>query len=174
VWEATSFPDSDTADYFSDVGGALYRRSLYTFWKRLATMPNMDAFDAPTREASCTRRQRTNTPLQALVTMNDVQWLEAARRLAENLLHEPGTDDDARLNRLAQLLLARAWKPAEKAILLQKLAEFRTTYTGDPAAAASLIEVGDSRPDRTLPRPDVAAWMLVASIALNLDATINK
>jgi hypothetical protein len=97
----------------------------------MATMPNMDAFDAPTRDMSCTRRQRTNTPVQALVTMNDVQWLEAARHLAENLVELPA-DDDARLKRLGQLVLAREWKPEEKTVLANQLEKFRATYASDP------------------------------------------
>jgi len=97
VWEAGGFPSSDTTSYKQDHGEALYRRSLYTFWKRMATMPNMDTFDAPVRDAACTRRQRTNTPLQALVVMNDPQWLEAARRLGERVDARCGYRRPARL-----------------------------------------------------------------------------
>ena len=82
VWEQVSYPTSDTLHYVQEHGDALYRRSMYTYWKRMASPPNMDAFDAPVRDVVCTRRQRTDTPLQALVTMNDVQWVEAARALA--------------------------------------------------------------------------------------------
>ena len=71
VWESVGYPTSDTTHYTQDHGDALYRRSLYTYWKRMAMPPDMDAFDAPTRDTVCTRRQRTDTPLQALVTMND-------------------------------------------------------------------------------------------------------
>src|SRR5260221_1283099 len=83
VWEAGSHQGSDTKAYTQDHGEALYRRSLYTFWKRMATMPDMDALDVPVRDATCTRRQRTDTPLQALVLMNDPQWLETSRLLAD-------------------------------------------------------------------------------------------
>jgi hypothetical protein len=173
VWEAGGFPSSDTTSYKQDHGEALYRRSLYTFWKRMATMPNMDTFDAPVRDAACTRRQRTNTPLQALVVMNDPQWLEAARRLAERVLtHDVATD--ARLDYLAELLLARPWHPQEKVILERMLAEFDTVYARDAAAAAKLIAVGESKADPHIPAPQLAPWMLVASAALNLDATVNK
>ncbi len=174
VWEAGGYPSSNTTTYVQDKGDSLYRRSLYTFWKRMAPMANMDVFDAATRDTACTRRQRTNTPLQALTTMNDVQWLEASRRLAENLVGETATDDDSRLDHLARLVLARAWQPAEKTILLKKLSEFRTTYTADPVAAKELIQIGDSSLKPSLSPVEVAAWMLVASTALNLDATLNK
>ena len=173
VWEAGGFPSSDTTTYKQDHGEALYRRSLYTFWKRMATMPDMDTFDAPVRDAACTRRQRTNTPLQALVVMNDPQWLEAARRLAERVLtHDTATD--ARLEYLGELLLARPWRPQEKLVLERMLGELEVVYARDAAAAARLIAVGESKPDPHIPAPKLAPWMLVASAALNLDATVNK
>ncbi len=90
LWEQVSYPVSDTVHYEQDHGEALYRRSMYTYWKRMAILPDMDAFDAPMRDVVCTRRQRTDTPLQALVTMNDVQWVEAARALAERVIQQGG------------------------------------------------------------------------------------
>jgi mono/diheme cytochrome c family protein len=174
VWEAGGYPSSNTTKYVQDTGESLYRRSLYSFWKRMATLPNLDAFDAPTRDTSCTRRQRTNTPIQALVTMNDVQWLEASRRLAENLLGDSSANDEGRLNQLSRLLLARDWAPAEKSVLEKELTQFRATYSADPAAAKKLIGVGESCINSSRPPEEIAAWMLVASSALNLDATLNK
>ena len=173
VWEAGGYPSSDTTIYDQDHGDALYRRSLYTFWKRMATMPNMDAFDDPGRDVTCTRRQRTNTPLQALVAMNDPQWLEAARRLAERVVQRDPTAGQ-RLDDIARLLLARPWQPREKQILSGALEKFSAVYARDPAAARELIAVGESRPNPGLPANEVAAWMLVASTAFNLDATLNK
>ena len=174
VWEAGGYPTSNTTAYVQDTGPALYRRSLYSFWKRMATMPNLDAFDAPTRDTSCTRRQRTNTPVQALVTMNDVQWLEASRRMAEKLLDESAENDEVRLNRLSRLVLARDWSTAEKSILVEQLGKFRSTYASDREAAKALINVGESCLNSTQPPEEVAAWMLVANSVLNLDATFNK
>jgi hypothetical protein len=174
VWENGGYPTSNTTQYVQDTGESLHRRSLYTFWKRMAPMANMDVFDAPSRDAACTRRPRTNTPLQALATLNDVQWLEAARRLAENLVGTSPGDDESRLTRLAQLVLTRAWAPAEQAILRKQLAAFRAVYRSDPGGARRLIAIGDAPPAPALDPAEVAAWMLVASTVLNLDAALNK
>lgn len=173
IWEAGTPPTSNTSVYVQDHGEALYRRSLYTFWKRMATMPNMDTFDAPVRDTACTRRQRTTTPLQALVTLNDVQWLEAARQLAERLLRAPGGDDE-RLDQLGRILLARPWDGEEKAVLASALGKFRATYAHDAGSARRLLAIGESPVDPALPPGELAAWMLVASTAENLDATLNK
>jgi mono/diheme cytochrome c family protein len=171
-WDG-SHDASNTRKYVQDHGDALYRRSLYTFWKRMATMPDMDTFDSPTRDAACTRRQRTDTPLQALVAMNEPLRLEASRKLAERVIHESLTVDD-RLNYLGQVLLARNWSAKEKLVLESALTKFRETYSKDPAAAARLLNVGESKVDKTIPAPELACWMLVSSAALNLDAVVNK
>jgi len=173
VWEAGSHQNSDTKAYVQDHGDSLYRRSLYTFWKRMATMPNMDAFDAPVRDSVCTRRQRTDTPLQALVLMNDPQWLEAARHLAERVMHD-SPDAEVRISALGEILLARQWEPKEKAALEKALAKFQQTYAQDPPAAEKLVAVGESTSDPTLRPDELASWMLVASAAMNLDAVLNK
>jgi len=173
VWEAGSHQNSDTKAYVQDHGDALYRRSLYTFWKRMATMPNMDALDEPVRDAACTRRQRADTPLQALVLMNDPQWLEAARHLAERVIHE-SSNVEGRLNALGEILLARRWEPREKAALERALAKFQSTYAQDEPSAEKLIAVGESKPDMDLHADEVASWMLIASAAMNLDAVLNK
>jgi mono/diheme cytochrome c family protein len=171
-WDG-SHDASNTRKYVQDHGDALYRRSLYTFWKRMATMPDMDTFDSPTRDAACTRRQRTDTPLQALVAMNEPLRLEASRKLAERVIHESLTVDD-RLDYLGQVLLARNWNAKEKLVLESALTKFRETYSKDPAAAARLLNVGESKVDKTIPAPELACWMLVSSAALNLDAVVNK
>ena len=174
IWDG-SHDASNTRKYVQDHGDALYRRSLYTFWKRMATMPDMDTFDSPMRDAACTRRQRTNTPLQALVAMNEPLRLEASRKLAERVIHESSnTDEDARLDYLGWVLLARPWHPKEKAVLQTAFEKFHTTYAKNPAEAAQLLNVGESKVDRTIPAPELAAWMLVSSAALNLDAVMNK
>jgi len=173
VWEAGSHQVSDTKEYAQDHGEALYRRSLYTFWKRMATMPNMDALDVPVRDAACTRRQHTDTPLQALVLMNDPQWLEASRHLAERIMQE-SENADGRLNALGEILLARPWQAREKAALQKALARFEIVYGQDKASAEKLLSVGESKRRTNLPASELASWMLVASAAMNLDEVLNK
>ncbi len=172
IWDG-GHQGSNTRVYVQDHGPALYRRSLYTYWKRMATLPNMDTFDSPVRDISCTRRQRSNTPLQALVLMNDVQWVEAARKLAERTMqHAPETS--ARLDYLAQTLLARSWTDREQAILTRMFEDFENTYAADPAAAQALTQVGESRRMARLKPAELASWTLLASAAMNLDAAVNK
>jgi mono/diheme cytochrome c family protein len=173
VWEAGSHQGSDTRSYTQDHGEALYRRSLYTFWKRMATMPDMDALDVPVRDAACTRRQRTDTPLQALVLMNDPQWLEASRRLAERVIRQ-SSETGTRLDYLGEVLLARAWEPREKLVLENALIKFQSTYAHDLPRAEEILKVGESSRDSTIRPDELASWMLVASAAMNLDAVVNK
>jgi FAD/FMN-containing dehydrogenase len=173
VWETGTLPQSRAHTYVMDHGESLYRRSLYTIWRKSALIPDMDAFDAPNRMASCTRRQRSNTPLQALVTMNDPQWLEAARRLAERVMLKSPTTD-ARLDYLGRLVLGRPWAPDDRAVLVAELGQFRATYAGQTKAATELVEQGESRPNPAIAPTELAPWMLIASTALNLDATLNK
>ncbi len=173
VWEAGSHQVSDTKEYVQDHGDALYRRSLYTFWKRMATMPDMDSLDVPVRDGVCTRRQRTDTPLQALVLMNDPQWLEASRQLAERILRE-SQQTETRMNELGEILLARPWKDKEKAALENALMKFETVYGQDAASAEKLLSVGESKRDTNLSASELASWMLVASAAMNLDEVLNK
>src|ERR1700752_5043615 len=135
IWEEVSYPTSDTLHYVQDHGDALYRRSMYTFVKRMASPPNMDTFDAPMRDVVCTRRQRTDTPLQALETMNDVQWVEAARVLAQRVIHEAGPDPQRRINRMSELLLARDPSAPMAATLETSLQQMQQHYAKDPKAA---------------------------------------
>jgi hypothetical protein len=147
---------------------------MYTYVKRMASPPNMDAFDAPMRDVVCTRRQRTDTPLQALETMNDVQWVEAARVLAQRVIHEAGPDTQQRINRMNELLLARdPWAPMAAA-LETSLQQMQQHYAKDPKAAHCLLEIGEKKRDASIPEPELAAWTMVASEMLNLDETINK
>jgi hypothetical protein len=159
VWEAVAMPESNTHTYKRDGGESLYRRSMYTFWKRSAPPASMDIFNAPSREGCVTRRERTNTPLQALVTLNDIQFIEAARTLAQRTLKEGGADDAAKLDFMARRLLARPLTDAEQAIVTQSLADLVAYYQANPEDAKQLIAVGESKRDETL---DAAAERLSA------------
>jgi len=174
VWEEVSYPTSDTLHYVQEHGDALYRRSLYTYVKRMASPPDMDAFDAPMRDVACTRRQRTDTPLQALVTMNDVQWVEAARELAQRAIHEAGPGANARINRMSEILLAHDAGAEMAALLESSFEQMEKHYAANPKAAHALVEIGEKKPDRSIPEAQLAAWTMVASEMLNLDETVNK
>jgi hypothetical protein len=174
IWEEVSYPSSDTVHYVQEHGDALYRRSMYTYVKRMASPPNMDAFDAPMRDVVCTRRQRTDTPLQALVTMNDVQWVEAARALAQRVIHEAGPNPQQRVNRMSEILLAHDPPAPMAATLEASLQKLQSHYQKDPKAAHDLLQVGEKKRDESIPEPELAAWTMVANEMLNLDQTINK
>jgi len=174
VWEQIGIGGSDTLVYEQQKGDALYRRSMYTYWKRMATMPDMDAFDAPMRDVVCTRRQRTDTPLQALVTMNDVQWVEAARALAERVIKDGGRQPEQRIDLMSQILLAHDPPPRMAAVLENSLEQMQKHYAADPKAARDLVTVGERKSDATIPAPELAAWTMVASEMLNLDEAVNK
>jgi hypothetical protein len=174
VWESVGYPTSDTTKYKQDHGDALYRRSLYTYWKRMAMPPDMDAFDAPTRDTACTRRQRTDTPLQALVTMNDPQWVEASRALAQRLIEQGGKQPEQRIKYLSDLVLSHDPSPQMESVLQQSLSQMQQHYAADPAAARDLVAVGEKPRDPAISPPELAAWTMVVSEVLNLDETLNK
>jgi mono/diheme cytochrome c family protein len=159
--------------YRPDTGENLYRRSLYNYWRRMAPPASLDLFNAPSREVSCVRRDRTNTPLQALVMLNDPQYVEAARILAQHTL-QAGGDDVTRLDAAALRVLCRPLKPAETAILQDSLGKLRAHYVAQPADAAALLGIGDSKSDEKLPKSELAAWTMVCSQLLNLDEVLNK
>jgi hypothetical protein len=174
VWEQVGIGGSDTLNYVQEHKDALYRRSMYTYWKRMALMPDMDAFDAPMRDVVCTRRQRTDTPLQALVTMNDVQWVEAARALAQRVIEQGGKQPEQRIKLMSEILLSRDPPPQMASVLAGSLAQMEKHYTADPKAAHDLIAVGERAADPSIPAPELAAWTMVASEMLNLDETVTK
>ena len=173
IWEPVAFGGSNTKTYVQDHGDALYRRSLYTFWKRTAPAPSISTFDAPSRENLCVVRGRSNTPLQALALMNDVQHFEAARAFAERLLAQPG-DDAQRLALAFRSVTARAPDRTECALLAEALATHRTHYAADPSAAAKILTNGESKAAAAQPAPEIAAWTLVANLILNLDEAVTR
>jgi hypothetical protein len=173
LWEAVSYPSSSTAHYRRDRGRALYRRSLYTFWKRTAPPPALQLLDAPTRETCVVRRLRSNTPTAALVLLNDVQFVEAARGMARRTRRQGGsTQDQVRFAFL--LVTARDPTAAELEILLDLLDRYRQAYRRDPTAAAQLLDVGDLDSDGVRDDVIAAAWTMLASTLLNLAETIHQ
>jgi hypothetical protein len=174
VWEAVAMPGSDTGKYKRDTGEALYRRSMYTFWKRSAPPVTMEVFNAPSRETCTIRRERTNTPLQALVTLNDPTFVEAARNLAQAALKASKGDPKATLDSIAHRVLCRPLRPSETPVLETSLTSLTAHYTQTPADATALISYGESKADPALPPPQLAAWTMIATQVMNLDEVINK
>ncbi|MDV6030531.1 MAG: DUF1553 domain-containing protein [Phycisphaera sp. RhM] len=174
IWEPVGFGSSNTRYYKQDSGDALYRRSLYTFLKRTAPPPFMSSFDAPNREQSCTVRGRSNTPLQALQLMNDIQHVEAARNFAQRILDAEDSKDADRIRRAWRIVTARQPDAEEVRITLESLNRHRDRYRGDADAATQLITYGESPADASIDPSELAAWTLVANLLLNLDEVINK
>jgi hypothetical protein len=160
--------------YVQDKGANLYRRSLYIYRKRTVPHPALTTFDAPSREVCQVKRPRTNTPLQALELLNDVTYVEAARKLAQLMLTEGGGTPEERLTYAFRRATARAPGAEERAALLRGLERYRKTFQADKDAAARLIRHGDSPPDAGLDPAELAAYTAVAGVILNLDETVTK
>lgn len=171
IWEPVGYQDSNTRFYLQDHGPALYRRGIYCFLKRTGPPPFMSNFDGPNREQFCTRRERSNTPLQALQLMNDVQHFEAARSLAERVLAQ-ATADDQRVDLLYRTVLSRRPNSDEIATIKSALQTQRELFDADPEAAKKALSFGESTPRST--SSETAAWTLVANLVLNLDETVNR
>jgi hypothetical protein len=173
IWDVVGLPGGDTRNYVQDTGENLYRRSLYNFWKRMAPPPNLEAFNAPSREVCTVQRERTNTPLQALVTLNDPQFVEAARHLAQDALAAAGHDEVV-VNQMGQRALGRPLSAEESAILLTDRQEYHAYYAAHPEDARALITIGESAPPEGVDAAVLAAWTMVGNQLLNLDETLNK
>lgn len=174
LWEIVGMSGSTTRNYQRDTGDRLYRRSLYTFVKRMAPPASLEIFNAPNREFCVVRRERTNTPLQALVTLNDEQFVEAARALAQQALLRSNPDFEARLSWISQRLLCREFQPREQEIIRASFAQLRAYYDAHAEDADKLIHVGESRPDETLSAMELAAWTMLTNQLMNLDEVLNK
>ena len=171
MWKALAHPASNTKQYVADKGAKLYRRSLYVYWKRTSPHPMMTLFDAPSREASCVRRSRSNTSLQSLGLLNEPQRVEAARSFAQRLLEKHATDD-ARLEAMYQLLACRPPNNVEQEICRKLLASARKSFMADEEAAKKLLSVGEAERNESLAAGDLAAWTQVTSTVLASDAAL--
>ncbi|MFN0207929.1 MAG: PSD1 and planctomycete cytochrome C domain-containing protein [Planctomycetota bacterium] len=173
LWEEVAMPASNTRNFQRDNGQALYRRSLYTYWKRAAPPPSMLTLDAPTREFCITRRTSTNTPLQALVLWNDEQFVEAARKLTEKIVAISGNDTE-KIGRLFQICAGRAPDGPEFELLKSTLAGFRERYRNKQDDAKKLLTVGASPATETTDHTEFASWMMLANAVLSLDITMSR
>jgi hypothetical protein len=174
LWEELSRGETFTAqEYHESTGPDLYRRSMYTFWKRTVPPAQLTTFDAPDREQCVSRRLITNTPLQALVLLNDPTYVEASRVLAQRAIREGGATPQARAAWMFHEATGRRPSAAESRILVELAQRRLEHYRKDAAAAAKLIATGASAPAK-MDAPELAAWTMVASTILNLDETITK
>jgi len=174
IWDAVAYSRSNTRFYRKDQGDALYRRSVYTFWKRTAPPPNMAVFDVPSRENCSVRRERTNTPLQALTLMNDPQYVEAARLLAQRAVSDVDASADERIDYMYRLAFGAEAPSKHQEALLKSFQRFEENFAKRPQDAAKLIEVGDSIPLKSEDAVKLASLTMVASQIMNLDSFINK
>ncbi|MGP0066086.1 MAG: PSD1 and planctomycete cytochrome C domain-containing protein [Isosphaeraceae bacterium] len=170
-WVFLNFP---TREYHPDHGSDQYRRGLYTYWQRTFLHPSLLAFDASTREECVVQRPRSNTPLQALVLLNDPTYVEAARVLAARVIREAGTNPSARLDRAFRLALTRPPRPEESAVLTRLLIKHRRQYQDDPASARDLLAIGDAPPPQSVTPAELAAWTSITRVLLNLHETITR
>lgn len=173
VWDETSVY-GDLRNYKHDGGEGLHRRSLYTVWKRTAAPPTLLLFDAPNRETCLVRRGKTNTPLQALALLNEITFVEAARKLGERMILEGGPDSENRLKLGFRLVLGRDPHPRELSILKQGLEKDRSEFARDPKRAESLIAMGDAKSKGGIPPAELATYTLAANILLNLDECVTR
>jgi len=173
LWEIIAYPISDTARYMQDHGSALYRRSLYMFWKRTSPPPTMMLFDAPMRESCVVRRSRTNTPTQALATLNETGFFEDARAMAQRVMRSKAGDAN-RLDYAFRLATSRPATKQELDLVTSYLSEQRNRYRTHPDEAEKTLSIGESPRDKSLPAPEHAAWTLVCNLILNLDEALTQ
>jgi hypothetical protein len=160
-------------EYKPDKGEGLYRRSLYTFWRRTTTPPNMTLFDTSTREVCSTRRMPTNTPLQALVMLNDPQFIEAARKLSERIIQHGGTTDAARATWAYREVIGKEPNQEQVTLLTELITEQRDFFTTKSSDAEALLKIGDSPADPKLDKTEISTFTTLAQAILNLDANIT-
>lgn len=177
LWDAVAYSGSNTRFYRADSGEGLYRRSLYTFWKRTSPPPSMTIFDAPSRETCSVRRERTNTPLQALALMNDPQYVEAARLLAERVTRPGGAVEQtprSQIESMYRYAFGREAPDAHEEVLHASYLRFNERFAANPADAKSLVSTGHSAPAEAVDPVELASLTMVASQIMNLDSFLNK
>jgi hypothetical protein len=170
-WSHLNFPKRE---YQPDHGAGLYRRSLYTYWCRTFPHPSLRAFDAPSREECTVLRPRSNTPLQALVLLNDPMYVEAARALAERALREGGADVSHRIDWIYHTVLSRPPRGTEKEVLTLLLDKHMAGYRADRASALALIHTGERALPPDVDQVELAAWTSAARVMLNLHEAITR
>ena len=174
LWKPVGFGGSNTSTFRQDSGEALFRRSMYTFWKRTSPPPSMAIFDAPDRETCQVRRARTNTPLQALVLLNDVQFVEAARRFAEQVMTHGGDSIESRIAFVYRSVLAREPSAKELQIVGTLFNEHLAEFNESPEAATELLAIGESGRNEALESEELAAWTMIVHLVFNLSETVTK
>ncbi|MCA9178541.1 MAG: PSD1 domain-containing protein [Planctomycetales bacterium] len=174
LWKPVGFGGSNTSVFVQDQGEKLYRRSMYTFWKRTSPPPSMATFDAPNRETCQVRRARTNTPLQALVLLNDVQFVESARRFAERVVRQGGDSVEQRAEFAFRTMLARRPSESELRQLTSFWQEQHERFRQAPESAAKLVAIGESTRDEQLDAVELAAWTMLTHVLMNLSETVTR
>ncbi len=175
LWKAVAYVGSNTDTFVADTGHEkVHRRSIYTFWKRTAPPPQFSTLDAPSREACVVRRERTNTPLAALLLLNDPQYVEAARKLAERAMLEAAAEPRAVAKSMLQIATLREPKELEINQLVALYDVSLRRYQSDKVATTKLLDVGEARVSEELDPAELAAWTLAANAVLNLDEVLNK
>ena len=172
LWNEVSL--SGNVRFVADKGRKLFRRSMYTYWKRSAPAPSMIIFDAPSREKCVVKRQRTNTPLQAFVTLNDPQFVEASRHLAERILREGGKSDADKLEFAWKLVTSRAPSMSKVQTLQSLLHDQQKLFKAEPEKAKQYLDIGDTQRDASLDQAQHAAWTVIANLLLNMDEALTR
>ena len=175
LWFAVGYSGSNTVRFNADTGREkVHRRTLYTFLKRTSPPPQMSIIDAPSREACTVRRERTNTPLQALLLLNDPQYVECARALAERVFRDGGDTPESRATFMLRLCTSRKPDDSEVAELLSVIRDLQAVYSNDSEAASNLVAIGESQSESSMQAAELAAWTMGANLVLNLDEVLTK
>jgi hypothetical protein len=176
LWKELGFlrPEIGMDEWPTSEGPELYRRALYTFWRRVCTYPTFATFDAPSREVCISRRPRSNTPLQALAALNEPTLLEAARVLAQRILLQGGSDSGQQIEYAFRLCLARPPTKLERQRLVNLYEQQLKGFERDAKSAEELVNQGSALRPASLDVRKLAAWMMVANVLLNLDETLTK